>query len=103
MAPVIIPYFLSLRRFLGRPRLLTRVSAPSVGRESHPTSTTALLRERSLVAPLSMAAPHGARPVVRRTCSVRREDAAACRHHRGEERPFLPRGRTLAHSHLETL
>jgi hypothetical protein len=46
MAPVIIPHFLSILRFLGRPRLLTRVSAPSVGRDIHPISTTALFRER---------------------------------------------------------
>ena len=87
----IIPYFRSLRRALGRPRLLTRVSAPSVGRESHPTSTPALFRERSLVDTLSMAAQHCARPAVRRTCAVRREDSAAFRHRRGAGRPCPPR------------
>ena len=46
MVPVIIPHFLSILRFLGRPRLLTRVSAPSVGRDIPPISTTVLFRER---------------------------------------------------------
>jgi hypothetical protein len=96
MAPVIIPYFRSLRRFLGRPRLLMRVSAPSIGRDSHPTSTTELFRERSLVDTLSMAAQHCARPAVRRPCDVCREDSAAFRHRRGEGRLFPP-----AHSNLE--
>jgi hypothetical protein len=87
----IIPYFRSLRRALGRPRLLTRVSAPAVGRESHPTSTPALFRERSLVDTLSMAAQHCARPAVRRPCDVRREDSAVFRHRRGAGRPCPPR------------
>jgi hypothetical protein len=90
MASVIIPHFFSIPRWFGRPRLLTHVSAPSVGRDIHPLSPTALFRERSQVDTISMAAPHCARPVVRRTCYIHREDAAAFRHRRGEARPFPP-------------
>src|SRR5262245_52549246 len=90
MALVIIPHFLSIPREFGRLQLLTRVSAPSVRRALHPTSTTALFRERPQVDTISMAAHHGARPVVRRTCAVHREDAAAFHDRGGEGRPFPP-------------
>ena len=51
MAFIIIPHFLPIPRGLGRPRRLTRVLAPSVGRDILPLSTTALCRERSQVEP----------------------------------------------------
>ena len=90
MAFLIIPHLRFSPRWLGRPRLLTRLAAPSVGRAIHPISTTALFRERSQVDTLSMAAHHCARPVVRRTCYVRREDAAVFRYRGGAGRPFPP-------------
>ena len=101
MITVIIPHFLANPRFLGRPRLLTRVSALSVGRDLQPMSTTALFRERSPTTPLSMAAPHGADPVVRRPCAGRCEDSAAFRHRRGEGSPSPPLQPYFAHSTLE--
>jgi hypothetical protein len=101
MITVIIPHFLANPRFLGRPRLLTRVSALSVERDIHPISTTALFRERSPVATLSMAAHNGADPVVRRTYSGRCEDSAAFRHRRGEGSPSPPLQPYFAHSTLE--
>ena len=90
MAFLIIPHVLSIPRWLGRPRRLTRGAAPSVGRDIPPMATTALCRARSPVATLSMVAPHSADPVVHRPCVVRGEDAAAFRHRCGEGRLCPP-------------